>query len=81
MKLTDSDQVWWSPHSSHITKAELAAILHRRDTVVNLTSGMALAMAMAIASCIAPAQGTNRCAAATAVNPELNSFFSSRCLL
>lgn len=79
MKLTDSDQVWWSPHSSHVTKAELAAILHRHDTVVNLTSGMALAMA--IASCIAPAQGTNKCAAATAVNPELNFFFSSRCLL
>lgn len=66
--------------------SQLAAILQRSEPVVNLNQWwMSLVeqhwQCHVLTSCIAPARGTNRFSAATAVNPELNATFSSRCLL
>lgn len=66
--------------------SQLAALLQRSEPVVNPNQWWTSPVGRhwqwhVTASYIAPARGTNRTSATTAVNPELNSLFSSRCLL
>lgn len=65
--------------------SQLVGILQKSETVNLNQCGISLAgrhwQWHLTAPCIAPALGTNRDAAAAAVNPQLKSLFLSRCLL